>query len=197
MPKISDERREERRAQIIAAAVRCFSRSGYHRTSMADIIAESGLSAGAIYGYFASKQDLIQAVARSVMEGRFTELSELDDEHIPAPAEIISRLVSGLRAALPTSMLLQVWSEATVNPELHAMFQELVGSIKGNVAKLLERWAAAHPDVVDGDPADWATRSTPLLIAVVTGFVLQSTLIDDFDEKGFLDALPGLLKDAR
>jgi len=92
MPKISEERREQRRAQIMAVAVRCFSRSGYHRTSMTDIIKESGLSAGAIYGYFSGKQDLIHAVARSVMEGRFSELSALSEGHVLTPAEIASNL---------------------------------------------------------------------------------------------------------
>ena len=50
MPKVSEQHREARRDQIVDAALRCFSRKGFQRTSMADIIAESGLSAGAIYG---------------------------------------------------------------------------------------------------------------------------------------------------
>jgi len=197
MPKISEERREQRRAQIMAAAVRCFSRSGYHRTSMTDIIKESGLSAGAIYGYFSGKQDLIHAVARSVMEGRFSELSALSEGHVLTPAEIASNLIQGLRATLPTGMLLQVWSEATVDEELHAMFQELVGSIKSNVSQLLERWADVHSDEIDEDSASWAVKSAPVLIAVVVGFVLQSTLVTGFNDQQFLDTLPGLIKDTK
>ena len=63
MPKISDERRAERRAQILDAARRCFHGQGLHATSMADIIKASGLSAGAVYGYFASKEDLVATLA--------------------------------------------------------------------------------------------------------------------------------------
>ena len=50
MPKVTDEYRVARRDEIIDVAIRCFLRQGYARTSVADLVAESGLSAGAIYG---------------------------------------------------------------------------------------------------------------------------------------------------
>ncbi|MFJ9341987.1 helix-turn-helix domain-containing protein [Streptomyces sp. NPDC101733] len=46
VPRITDERRAANRAQIVAAARRCFSRDGFHQTSMPDIAAEAGVSAG-------------------------------------------------------------------------------------------------------------------------------------------------------
>ena len=55
MPKVSEEYRTARRSEIARAALRCFARKGFDATSMADIIAESGLSAGAIYGHYKSK----------------------------------------------------------------------------------------------------------------------------------------------
>ncbi|QZY52399.1 TetR/AcrR family transcriptional regulator [Leucobacter tenebrionis] len=193
MPKISDERREERRGQILDAAVRCFSRSGYHRTSMTDIIAESGLSSGAIYGYFRGKQEIIHAVAHSVMQGRFGELNSLSEDRVLTPAQIASVLIGGLRASLPTTMLVQVWAEATIDAELRAMFQEVAGTVMGQVSGLLERWATEYPERVDGDPAGWARRSTPVFVAVVMGFIVQSTLVDEFDGDAFVAALPGVL----
>lgn len=51
----------ERRAQIIRAALACFMRKGYNNTTMNDIVAESGLSKGAIYWYFESKDDLLRS----------------------------------------------------------------------------------------------------------------------------------------
>ena len=63
MPKVSDDYRASRRQQILDAAVECFARQGFHRTSMQDIFDESGLSAGAVYGYFAGKDDIVAAVA--------------------------------------------------------------------------------------------------------------------------------------
>ena len=58
MPKISPALGQQRRDQILAAALACFARQGYHATSMDDVVRESGLSVGAIYTYFSSKEDL-------------------------------------------------------------------------------------------------------------------------------------------
>ena len=52
MPKVSDAHRAARRRQILDAARRRFVRNGFHATSMQDIFAEAGLSAGAVYRYF-------------------------------------------------------------------------------------------------------------------------------------------------
>jgi AcrR family transcriptional regulator len=58
---------EERKAQIHQAALACFGRSGYHRTTMDDIAEESGLSKGALYWYFAGKKELFISLFEAVM----------------------------------------------------------------------------------------------------------------------------------
>jgi AcrR family transcriptional regulator len=63
MPKISELRRESRREQILEAALACFSENGFHQTGMADIVRRSGMSHGAVYVYFSSKDDIIEALA--------------------------------------------------------------------------------------------------------------------------------------
>ena len=63
MPKVGEEHREQRRRTILDAALACFDRRGLHGTTMQDIVAESGLSAGAIYTYFDSKDAIIAAIA--------------------------------------------------------------------------------------------------------------------------------------
>ena len=67
MPKVTEAYRTARRDEIIESALRCFAAKGYQRTSMADIIDESGLSAGAIYGHFSGKKELFSAVAGRVV----------------------------------------------------------------------------------------------------------------------------------
>ncbi len=62
MPKISFAHEQQRRAQILNAAMTCFARQGYHVTSMDDVVRESGLSVGAIYSYFPSKEELFLAI---------------------------------------------------------------------------------------------------------------------------------------
>jgi AcrR family transcriptional regulator len=62
MPKIAEEVRAARREQIIAAALACFARAGYHATTMADVAAQAGVSKGTPYLYFESKEALFLAL---------------------------------------------------------------------------------------------------------------------------------------
>jgi AcrR family transcriptional regulator len=63
VPKISAAHEHQRRTQILRAAMTCFARQGYHATSMDDVVRESGLSVGAIYSYFPSKEELFLALS--------------------------------------------------------------------------------------------------------------------------------------
>jgi AcrR family transcriptional regulator len=56
---------EERRRQIMEAALACFVRKGYHKTTMDDIVAECGLSKGTLYWYFENKDDLFVSLIKS------------------------------------------------------------------------------------------------------------------------------------
>lgn len=62
MPKIAEQARAARRHQIIAAALACFARAGYHATTMADVAAQAGVSKGTPYLYFQSKEALFIAL---------------------------------------------------------------------------------------------------------------------------------------
>jgi AcrR family transcriptional regulator len=61
-PKVTEEYKEIIDERILDAAKTLFSSKGYHETSMDDIVRESGLSKGAIYGHFESKEKLFLAV---------------------------------------------------------------------------------------------------------------------------------------
>jgi AcrR family transcriptional regulator len=63
MPKTSEAAKEARRTQILDAAVRCFARRGYYETTIEDLVAETGLSRGALYVYYPSKEAIYLAIA--------------------------------------------------------------------------------------------------------------------------------------
>ena len=63
MPKVSAEHTEARRRQILEGAQRAFARHGYDGATVAKIEEETGLSRGAIFNYFGSKQDLFVELA--------------------------------------------------------------------------------------------------------------------------------------
>src|SRR5215468_392665 len=81
MPRVSEAHLAARRQQILDAARTCFMRNGFHQTSMQDVIAEADLSVGAVYRYFKSKNDLVEAIAGQYAEqiwGAFSALVEGD-----------------------------------------------------------------------------------------------------------------------
>jgi len=70
MPKISDERKAERREHILAGARRAFAEHGYEGATVTRLEKATGMSRGAIFNYFPSK------------EGLFLELARRDNEHL-------------------------------------------------------------------------------------------------------------------
>lgn len=72
---------ERRRRQILDAAIACFRRRGFHQATMAEICAEADISAGALYRYFASKAEIIAAIAedhRGESDSAFLRTAETD-----------------------------------------------------------------------------------------------------------------------
>jgi len=73
VPKISLERKAERREQILSAARRCFAEHGYEGATVVRLEKATGLSRGAIFNYFPSKEELfVELVTRD--EARISEL---------------------------------------------------------------------------------------------------------------------------
>jgi AcrR family transcriptional regulator len=63
MPKVSEEHKERRREQILGGARRCFARYGYEGATVARLEEETGLSRGAIFNYFPSKDAIFIELA--------------------------------------------------------------------------------------------------------------------------------------
>ena len=63
MPKISEERKAERREQILAGARSCFAEYGYEGATVARLEHAIGLSRGAIFNYYPSKEELFVELA--------------------------------------------------------------------------------------------------------------------------------------
>jgi TetR/AcrR family fatty acid metabolism transcriptional regulator len=68
---------EERKAQILEAARETFTARGFHKTRMADIAKTSGLSKGALYWYFDSKDAIILSLLEKVFEPELQDLQSL------------------------------------------------------------------------------------------------------------------------
>jgi AcrR family transcriptional regulator len=182
MPKVSEEHLEQRRQQILDAARRCFGRKGFHQTSMQDVFKESGLSAGAVYRYFKSKEDIVRAIGvenQGIVAGLLEEI--LNRDTLPPLDEIIGRFAARVESLLGDDGALRLapagWAEAMHNPALGPTVRDLFTDTRNWWIKLAERMRDAGQL-----PADADTRAVgATLFCLVPGFVTQKLILDDVD----------------
>jgi AcrR family transcriptional regulator len=104
MPKISEERKTERRVQILDGARRCFAENGYEGATVVKLEKQIGLSRGAIFNYFPSKEDLFIELAvrdstrmsevwiTAGLEAVVREVMELDPAWLSVYLELFRRI---------------------------------------------------------------------------------------------------------
>jgi AcrR family transcriptional regulator len=174
MPKVSQSHLEARRQQILDAAVGCFSRHGFHPTTMQDLIRESGLSAGAIYTYFASKEELIEAIAerRHARELALIEKAGSDGEITNTVERLIQsffRLLIDNKEKRERRLAVQLWGEALRNPRVLRTVRKGVDEPRKMLIRLLQQ-ARDHGDLLPQCDPEAMART---MIALFQGLVLQ------------------------
>ncbi|NUU18342.1 TetR/AcrR family transcriptional regulator [Cellulomonas humilata] len=188
MPKVTEEYRVARRDEIAEAALRAFRRKGFQATSMAEIIAESGLSAGAIYGHYPSKAAIVVDVATRVVGSRIVDLRNLaDQDPLAAPPTVPRTLITGMRREVgDPSVLLQLWGEAVTEPELRALVLDVILQLRGALTAYVSVWHQRTYGVAVEEADILAAEQVPLLISAVQGYVLQWSVLPDFDPDAYL-----------
>jgi AcrR family transcriptional regulator len=194
MPKISQAKRDARQQQILDAALKCFSENGFHQTGMADIVRRSGLSHGAVYLYFQSKDDLIAALAvdRHRQEALLNEAAG----HADDPFEGLSVLVRGYarwltdRTAEETRRVgVNGWAEALRNERVRIGVIEGIDAARAVIVHLVERAQAKRLISRELD-ADAIART---LVATFQGFLLQVVWHQPVDVNAALAVLDRML----
>lgn len=194
MPKVTDEYRQARRDEIIEVAIGCFLTRGYGHTSIADLVAASGLSAGAIYGNFPGGRDeIFVAAATRILDSRRLDLEMARREGPLSPADIMTTLITGIRSEAIGPILPQLWGEAVVQPDILVLVTGVFAQLRSTIHDAVADWAHAHPDRIDGDPDEWAHRVTPVILSTAPGYILQQAVMPDFDGDAYLAALREVL----
>jgi AcrR family transcriptional regulator len=194
MPRVSDEHRAARRQQILDAARRCFLRDGFHTTSMQDVIAEAGLSVGAVYRYFSSKEELIRAIAQSVIGGAASVFDEIVAHTPPLPlVDALDRALAYVETEAGEDGILriamQVWAEALRDPTLGEFVAETYGGFQARFTEIAERAKESGELPPDAEPAAVGT----VLFGMVPGYVLQRILTGRPDRQTYLAGVRALL----
>lgn len=168
----SDHRTEQQR-RILAAAVACFARAGFHGTSMQQICAEAQMSPGALYRYFPSKESLIGAIVESERTERARLFQELSD----APS-----FLDGLAAGLATVLTEETLVCAKLGPEImvesirNARLREAVEPVEAESREMLREALVAADAAGEIQPGADLDDLMILLQAIGDGLQLYSQL---------------------
>lgn len=198
MARVSSEHLEARRRQILDGARRCFLRNGFHAASMQDVLKESGLSAGAVYRYFRSKEEIIAAVAGEALETIGASFERVAAAEVPPTpdelfCEVFGRLGESMGAQTDSRelprLLVQVWSEGLRNPELAETVNEAYARLSVQWARLVEEYQACGWV----DPQANTVHVARTLIGAVQGYFVQQALWGGIAPEEFAQGLRALV----
>lgn len=182
MPKVSEEHAESRRRQILDAAIECFGRSGLHGATIDDICTASGLSKGAVYGYFASKDDIVSAIKVESVQRDAAVIREATQRR--DPEEAVRAMLEGAvgaptdaRAAVRLRADMQTWTESLLSQRLLDA-QLLETQLWADALELVVQEAQLRGQISD----ELESRAVALtLAAVVYGTVAMRSWDAGFD----------------
>jgi TetR/AcrR family transcriptional regulator, transcriptional repressor of aconitase len=195
VPKVSQSYLDARRAQILDAAVVCFSREGFHQTTMKDIVKQSKLSPGAIYNYFESKEQIIEAIAKERHAKERLLLTEArKNSNIASVLERIRDAFFGeLRdpnERLRKRVSIQMWAEAQRNPRILKIVRRGVDGPRKLLSAIISDAQRKGEISIEVDP----NAAARFMIAAFQGFVLQMEWDRKINEQPYLRLLDTFLK---
>ena len=134
MPKVSEAHLQARRNHILEAAARCFSRNGFHGTTINAICDEAELSTGAVYRYFKSKNEIVTAIAELGRQGT-SEILENARGAATAPESLADMMSASLDmvhspdADLSNRLSLLLYGEAVHTPHIRGLVIAALGDL--------------------------------------------------------------------
>jgi AcrR family transcriptional regulator len=191
MPKLKPATQRARREHILDAAEICFARSGFHRTTMQDICKEALISPGALYVYFASKEELIAGLAerdRAEFQERFAELSQAPD-FMKALGALGERYFVE-EPAHKRTMCLEIGLESTRNAKVGDIYRAVDRYVAESFEKLFARLAAEGRIAPDMDVPTVAK----VFSVLGDGLFMRRALDPDFEPDVVIPAVMKLVE---
>lgn len=188
MPKVSEQYRQNRRRAVVDAATDCFLAEGYRGASMHEVIAATGLSAGAIYNHFpGGKSELVLACAGTALDHVF----ELAQQQVSQPFDPEQWLVGVLEtlAGQPrlARLLLITWGEAAVEADIQGALGAHLEAVRSLISDQFAAWAVQELGLGQADATEWVAMFSQAVLSVIQGWVVQSQLLPGFAHDAYVD----------
>ena len=191
MPKLKPDIQRARREHILDAAEQCFGRAGFHRTTMHDICKEAGVSPGALYVYFDSKEALIAGISERDRQ----EFAERFDALAVAPDFLEALRALGEQYFLEEPahshlMCIEIGLESTRNPRIGEIFQRIDRYIAESFEKL---FAKLHAEGRIAPALDIPTTARAFMV-VADGMFWRRAVDPAFDPAAVMPAVLQLIR---
>jgi AcrR family transcriptional regulator len=183
MRKANAQLQHDRRAEILAAAERCFARSGFHRASMQEICAEAGMSPGNLYRYFDSKEAIIAGICerdRAEVVRQLATANFKTDFWKTFAALARHHVVD--RPNEEVGLCAEIMTESRRHPEIARIFQGFDADVKTRLVAIL-REAAERGDIA----ADIDFENVVMMLMIIVDGVWWRRAVDpNFDAEAVL-----------
>ncbi|PYJ10382.1 MAG: hypothetical protein DME96_02860 [Verrucomicrobia bacterium] len=174
MPQPQIESSQDRRTQILDAALICFAKRGFHQASMHDISAEAGISVGLIYRYFENKDAVISAMA----DRHKKEIHEVLERARRAPTLLESLEILFTAHCcedapqVVSAFVVDLYAEASRNPHVADLVRDVLQTAMDGVTDLIARSPEAESAAHGLKPHELAE----LIFAVSRGMLMRDVL---------------------
>ena len=170
-------RKEDRPGEIVAAALEVFAEKGFAAARLDDIARRAGVSKGALYLYFETKQDLFRAVVRDAVAPNIAAVEAAvmaaDLPFADLARMLLARMAEVLSSTPLGSVAKMVIAESGNFPDLARIWHEDVISRALKMATGLIERAQARGELKPGDPRTHAfSLIAPMLMATLWREVL-------------------------
>lgn len=192
MPKLPEEVLEDRRMQIIAAARRVFAAKGLSKVTLRDVFRETGLSAGAVYNYFRSRDDLILAVTQAGMTEALSVLEQPGGDGAERLDQLIDAFFGSLASGAgreASRVDLMIAAEALGNDAVLSEVAKHRGQIRDALVRVIEQGQAKGQLSTKHTAANLAE----LLYAAFQGLIVSRALGENANAESIGDVLKRLL----
>ena len=141
MARTKDESlHQERRLQILSAAAGVFKTKGFHAARTTEICVAAGLSAGTVFRYFESKDDIIAAIVEMEMDGYRDQIEQLaTKEGLQSFTQLTVNELTALFAPSPFYLGTDSWLELFRNPKYRDTMQKQDLKLRRTLASALKR----------------------------------------------------------
>ncbi len=146
MKAILEKKKQVIRDSIMEAAEEIFSKRGYHKTQVMDIVRAVGMSAGTFYNYFKDKRDLFGQITHKNMDELRTRIKKLREPlKIWEHADRVEKLNNSFGAYFDyitshRQQSLMLWGSVGVDEEMDAIIRQHYSEIAQDLANDLQTW---------------------------------------------------------